>query len=104
APKQLFSLFAEYSLTEGALTGLGIGAGLRYVGTRAGDSANTIEVPSYTLVEAFVRYLWNSVEFQLSATNLTDKTYVAVCTSPTYCNYGNARSVIGSVRYRWQAW
>ena len=104
APDQLVSVGGEYTLTSGPLSGLGLGAGVRYVGSRAGDLGNTIEVPSYTLYDASMRYLWQSIEFQLSATNLADERYVAVCTSPSYCNYGNARQVIGTVRYRWQSW
>lgn len=99
APDQLFSLGAEYTLGQGPLAGLGFGAGVRHVGSRAGDTANTIEVPSYTLFDASVRYLWRNVEFLVSATNLADKTYVAVCTSPSYCNYGSARKIITTVRY-----
>ena len=99
APDHLFSLAGEYTVVTGTLTGLGFGAGVRVVGSRAGDAANTIEVPSYTLIDASVRYLWRNVEFLLSGTNLTDKTYVAVCTSPTYCNYGLARRIIATTRY-----
>lgn len=102
APDQLFGLSGEYMLTRGPLTGLGIGLGVRYVGTTAGDAGNTIDVPSYTLLNATLRYLWKDVEFLLTANNLTDKTYVAVCTSPSYCNYGNARRIIGTMRYRFQ--
>jgi len=104
APDELLSAGGEYTITSGPLSGLGLGVGVRYVGERAGDSLNTIIVPDYTLFDASVRYLWNQMEFQLSATNLTDEVYVAVCTSPSYCNYGNARQVIGTVRYRWQTW
>ncbi|MEO8218299.1 MAG: TonB-dependent siderophore receptor [Acidobacteriota bacterium] len=99
APDQLFSLAGEYTVASGPLTGVGFGAGIRFVGSRAGDAANTIEVPSYTLLDASVRYLWRDTEFLLSATNLADKTYVAVCTSPSYCNYGSARKLLATVRY-----
>lgn len=99
APESLFSLGGEYTLGFGPLSGLGFGAGMRHVGSRAGDSANTIEVPSYTLFDASLRYLWRNMEFQLNATNLTDKTYVAVCTSPSYCNYGSARKINTTVRF-----
>jgi iron complex outermembrane receptor protein len=104
APDQLLGAAFEYTVSQGALAGFGIGAGVRYVGTRAGDAANTIEVPDYTLFDAFARYSWRAMEFQLSATNVADETYVAVCTSASYCNYGVARRLIGTVRYRWQAW
>jgi len=100
APDNLFGLSGEYTIAGGPLPGLGFGAGLRYVGSRAGDPQNTIEVPSYTLFDASLRYLWRDMEFQLSGTNLTNKSYVAVCTSASYCNYGFARRVIATARYR----
>lgn len=99
APDQLFSAGGEYMFTQGGATGLGLGAGVRYVGSRAGDGANTIEVGSYTLFDASVRYLWRSMEFLVSATNLTDKTYVGVCQSVNYCNYGIGREAIATVRF-----
>jgi iron complex outermembrane receptor protein len=99
APDSLFSLAGEYTVPSGPLTGFGLGAGLRFVGKRAGDAANTIEVPSYSLVDASVRYLWHNAELQLSGTNLTNKTYVAVCTSVNYCNYGMARKIIATTRF-----
>ena len=100
APDSLFSLHGEYTVGYGALAGLGFGAGFRYVGSRAGDTANTIEVPSYSLIDASIRYLWRNVEFQVNGTNLADETYVAVCQSINYCNYGSARKLITTVRYR----
>lgn len=103
-PKQLFSFSAEYTLTRSALAGLGLNFGLRYVGTTAGDPTNTITVPAYTLVDASLRYLWKNLELRVTANNLTDKTYVGVCTSPSYCNYGNRRQVLGTLRYGWSSW
>lgn len=100
APDDLFSLGGEYTVVTGPFTGFGLGAGVRRVGSRAGDSANTIEVPSYTLFDGSLRYLWKNTEFQLSGTNLTNKTYVAVCTSPNYCNYGTARKIMATTRFR----
>ena len=99
APKSLFALAGEYTVGGGQLAGIGFGAGVRHVGARAGNPENTIEVPSYTLFDASVRYLWRQMEFQVSATNLTDETYVAVCTSASYCNYGSARKIISTVRF-----
>jgi iron complex outermembrane receptor protein len=99
APDHLFSLAGEYTVASGPLIGLGFGAGVRNVGSRAGDGANTIEVPSYTLFDASARYLWRNAELQLSGTNLANKTYVAVCTSVSYCNYGTARKIIATTRF-----
>jgi iron complex outermembrane receptor protein len=103
-PKQLFAVTAEYTLSRSALAGLGADFGVRYVGTTAGDSTNTITVPAYTLLDASVRYLWKNLEFRVTANNLADKTYVAVCTSVSYCNYGTRRQVLGTVRYGWTSW
>jgi len=103
-PDRLFGLAGDYTLTRGPLAGLGIGLGTRFVGTTAGDSTNTLILPTYTLMEGSLRYTWRNLQFQLSGTNLLDKVYVPVCTSISYCNYGSRRNVIGSVRYRWNAW
>lgn len=103
-PKQLFKLSAEYTLSRSALRGLGLVAGVRYVGEAKGDSANAISIPGYTLVDASGRYLFKDVELLLTVNNVTDKTYVPVCTSASYCNYGMRRQLIGTVRYHWGSW
>ncbi|HYD16635.1 MAG TPA: TonB-dependent siderophore receptor [Candidatus Nanoarchaeia archaeon] len=104
APDQLFGVTADYTFTRGKLSGLGAGFGVRYVGETAGNADNSLMVPSYGLMDLSVRYLWKNTEFLMSATNLADKTYVGVCTSVSYCNYGAKRNIIGSVRYRWNSW
>jgi iron complex outermembrane receptor protein len=103
-PKQLFKLSAEYTLSRTALGGLGFLAGVRYVGEAKGDSANAISIPGYMLVDASARYLWKDLELLLTVNNVTDKTYVPVCTSASYCNYGTRRQLIGTVRYHWGSW
>jgi iron complex outermembrane receptor protein len=103
-PKQLFAAAAEYTFTRSALVGLGLNLGVRYVGTSAGDGTNTITVPAYTLLDASARYLWKNLELRITANNLADKTYVAVCTSVSYCNYGTRRQVLGTLRYAWSSW
>lgn len=103
-PKQLFKLSAEYTFSRSALAGLGFIAGVRYVGEAAGDSTNSITIPGYTLIDASARYLWKDLEFLATVNNLADKTYVPVCTSVSYCNYGVQRQVIGTVRYHWGSW
>src|SRR3546814_9310073 len=44
-PKQSASLGGDYTITSGALSGLGFGAGVRYVGEHFGDVANQWEEP-----------------------------------------------------------
>ncbi|SDZ09264.1 iron complex outermembrane recepter protein [Lysobacter sp. yr284] len=100
-PRNVASLGADYSIGYGALSGLGFGAGVRYTGDHYGDTYNQWKTPSYTLFDASVRYDLDAWRFQLNASNLSDKEYVAVCNSATWCYYGYPRTVTASVRYRW---
>jgi iron complex outermembrane recepter protein len=99
-PRNLTSFLADYTVHDGILSGLGGNFGVRFVGTAAGDSANTIFVPNYTLLDGALRYGWRNTLFSVNATNLTDRRYVATCSGVNYCGYGYARNVIGSAKYR----
>lgn len=103
------SLWAKYNWYSGPLAGLGIGAGVRYVGDSYGDAANTFVVPYYTLFDAALSYDlamarpelrgWKA---QVNVTNLTNKYYVASClTGLPYCGMGAGRVVLGTLRYTW---
>lgn len=50
------SLWGKYTWYDGPLAGLGIGAGVRYVGETYGDTFNTFVIPSYALIDAAVSY------------------------------------------------
>ena len=103
------SLWGKYTWYDGPLAGLGFGAGVRYVGETYGDNFNTFVIPSYALIDAAVSYDlgyarpdlkgWKA---QVNVTNLTDKFYVASClTGLPYCGLGNARTVLGTLKYSW---
>ncbi|MBW3694981.1 TonB-dependent siderophore receptor [Vibrio sp. T187] len=96
---QLASAWANYRFFDGALDGLTIGAGARYVGESYADNTETNVVPSYTLFDATVSYRIEDYKFQVAAKNLADKEYVATC--DFYCFYGDRRNVIASVTYDW---
>lgn len=100
-PRQTASSFLEYSFPQGPLLGLGVGAGVRYVGIQAGSPDNTLELPGYTLFDGWLHYDWKYTRFSLNATNVGDRRYVGVCNSLSYCNYGFARRVIGGISFRW---
>jgi iron complex outermembrane recepter protein len=88
-PTHSASLWANYKIQGGALEGLGLGAGVRYVGSTYGDDANSFKVPAVTLVDAAISYNWKNMQLQVSASNLFDKTYVASCFNETFgCFYG----------------
>lgn len=100
-PRHQASLWLDYGFTQGALSGLDLGAGARYVGTSVDSPQySDTSVPSYTLYDAMASYRidanWTA---QVNVTNLTDEDYVSGC--DYWCYYGESRSVIGSLKYRW---
>tara|TARA_B100002049_G_scaffold25548_1_gene16954 strand:+ start:1669 stop:3909 length:2241 start_codon:yes stop_codon:yes gene_type:complete len=107
SPEHQASVWADYTIQKGALADLGFGAGVRYKDSIFGDNANSSEVPDVTLFDAAVHYDWNSYEFAVNARNLFDKKYVGASYArgtddpPFFATYGESRSIIGSVKYRW---
>ncbi|WPC06498.1 TonB-dependent siderophore receptor [Pseudomonas benzenivorans] len=96
---ELASIWAHYKVKGGSLDGLAFGAGARHTSSSYGDNTESLEVPSYTLLDAVVSYDWENFRVQLNANNLTDKEYITAC--DYYCWYGNRRNVIASVNYAW---
>lgn len=107
-PTHQASAWARYQLQSGPLAGLGLGAGVRYLGTSAGGEQNTFKVPAATLVDAAIDYdlgratpALKGMTVALNVSNLFDKEYLASCYSESWCWYGYQRSVRASLRYRW---
>ncbi|MCT8467518.1 TonB-dependent siderophore receptor [Chromohalobacter canadensis] len=100
-PRHQASLWLDYGFEGGALQGLDVGAGARYVGESVNAAPDRDdEVSSYTVYDAMASYEINSAwTAQVNVTNLTDKDYISGCDS--WCYYGESRSVIGSLNYRW---
>ncbi|MFK3798278.1 TonB-dependent siderophore receptor [Pseudomonas sp. NPDC088444] len=108
-PDQQASLWTDYTWHQGALDGFGIGGGVRYTGNTYGDQANTYlgKAYAYTVFDAAVHYdlgrVINTLKgttVAVKATNLFDKDYISTCDS-FYCYYGDQRSVVASVNYKW---
>ncbi|QLF95073.1 TonB-dependent siderophore receptor [Pseudomonas sp. ABC1] len=105
-PDWMGSLWLDYSFRGGLLDGLGLAVGARHVDETYGDLANTLAIPSYTLLDAAVRYdlgrIGDSrVQVALNGSNLEDKRYVATCTSVTTCGYGTGRTLAATLRMSW---
>ncbi len=100
-PENVASLGADYTITQGALSGLGFGGGVRYTGEHYGDAYNLWQTPSYTLFDASVHYDIGAWRLQLNAANVGDKEYIATCNSGTWCYYGYARTVTATARFQW---
>jgi iron complex outermembrane receptor protein len=107
-PKHSASLFLDYTLPAGPVSGLQLGAGVRYVGETlytGGSLMNPAErvqvrTGAYTLVDASVRYPWRNWQFTLTGSNLFDREYSISCDN-NVCYGGYARSVNLSANYRW---
>ena len=105
------SLWGKYTWHDGPLAGLGLGAGVRYVGATYGNDSNTLLVPSYTLFDAAISYDFGylrpdmrGLSAQINARNLTDRYYVQSCfTGLPYCALGSGRTILGTLKYSFNA-
>lgn len=107
SPYHMVSLWADYEVQSGPLEGMGVGAGVRYVGSSFGDNKHTpvLNNGARTFVDAALRYdlgklnpSMEGVKLQVNATNLLDQVD-QVCTTG-FCYYDEGRKIVGSVRYR----
>ncbi|WP_245409196.1 TonB-dependent siderophore receptor [Shinella sp. WSJ-2] len=88
------SFWLDYAFQNDALSGLSVAAGVRHVGKSWANDANTLRVPSATLVDAAIRYEKDNWSVALNASNLFDKRYIASCQSEASCGYGAGRTFI----------
>jgi iron complex outermembrane receptor protein len=97
---------------SGSLEGFRIGAAVRHVDrTYAGLylSQTPYNTPSYTLVDALLRYnlakvspALSGVTLGVNATNVFDKKYLTSCfANYAWCWYGNRRTVQGTIGFSW---
>lgn len=98
APEDMASLWVDYTLSGGPADGLGLAAGVRYVG-HSYNNDNSIKVDDYTLLDLAIRYQLQQWRFALNVKNALDKEYIASCTFA--CFYGDERTVNLSAKYSW---
>ncbi|MUK37667.1 TonB-dependent siderophore receptor [Aliivibrio fischeri] len=104
-PTHAASLWSNYYIYDGILTGMRISGGLRYVGEMEMDAANTDKVPDYTLADVSIGYELDGISesltgatAQLSATNLFNTEYYS-CYDSANCWYGAEQTVELSINY-----
>ncbi|RKU01966.1 TonB-dependent siderophore receptor [Burkholderia sp. Nafp2/4-1b] len=100
-PRQMASLWTDWTWHAGALSGLGIGAGVRYQSALAGAPDNSLTVPSVTLYDLAMHYELRHWRLALNVANVFDRRYVAGCQSYAVCVFGNERTVLASAKYNW---
>jgi iron complex outermembrane receptor protein len=104
-PNHILSLWGHYTFEAGALDGLGLGAGIRYLSESFGDDTNTFENSARAFVDASLSFDFGArnpeldgLLLQVNAKNLFDN-QEPIC-SAGYCYKDEGRSVFGSLRYR----
>ncbi|MGW6778722.1 TonB-dependent siderophore receptor [Brucella pseudogrignonensis] len=108
-PEHQASLWLDYTVqSSDAWGGLSLGGGARYMGQTYGDTANTFDIPSFTLFDAAIRYDFGKADPQLkglqasvNVSNLFDKKYVSSCIAATGCYWGEGRTVYGTLKKSW---
>ena len=76
-PEHSFNLLDTYEFDNGALDGLGLGVGVKYVSSRKGSSTNTaFDMDAYTVVDLLAYYpLTDRVRLNLNLDNVFDEQY-----------------------------
>ncbi|ELY4869639.1 ferrichrome porin FhuA [Cronobacter sakazakii] len=110
-PRNMASLWADYTFHDTALSGLTVGAGGRYVGNTVsyyayGDKQNQpFNVASYTVADAMVKYDLARLglpgsSVALNVNNLFDREYVSSCYKDYACYWGAERQVTATATFR----
>ncbi|MGK3143011.1 ferrichrome porin FhuA [Pantoea sp. C2G6] len=110
-PKHMASLWSDYTFHETALSGVTLGAGVRYVGESQGlYSAGTQQnqnftVAGYTTVDAALKYDLGRFGLPgssvgINVNNLFDREYVASCYREYACYWGAERQIVGTATFR----
>jgi iron complex outermembrane recepter protein len=99
-PERMASIWMDYTIQNGPLTGFGFGSGVRHVGTTFMDIANQIANEPYAFVDAAIHYKRDALSAALNVSNVFDKRF-ASCTTSGGCQWQAPRLVTLTVRYRW---
>jgi iron complex outermembrane receptor protein len=97
-PENSASLWTSYQIQQGSLQGLGLGAGVFFVGDRQGDLDNSFTLPSYVRTDAALFYRRDNWQANLNFQNLFDVDYIK--SSETFreaVRPGDSFTLIGSV-------
>ncbi len=106
-PANTASLWADYKFQDGVADGLGLGLGVRYIGSRYVTNANTAKIPDHVVFDAALNYDLGKISnemrgatFALNVSNLFDKHFISDCTAAG-CVYGMRRTVFATLGYKW---
>jgi iron complex outermembrane recepter protein len=99
APRHSAGLLAVHEFQYGTFKGLGLGAGVKYVGSRAGDGIGTgFRLPAYITVDMLAYYqLTENVRLKVNVHNLFDREHYERSFDNRWVSPGAPRSVVGSL-------
>jgi TonB-dependent siderophore receptor len=104
-PNHIAALWGHYLVETGPLQGLGMGAGLRYVGKSYGDDENSFDNDARVFADAAISYDFGyrnpdlqGLTLQVNAKNLFDAKK-PMCAAGS-CYWDEGRTIYGSLRYR----
>jgi len=101
APAFSGSIWSTYQFQEGVLLGWTVGAGITYVGRRAGDLNSSYAVGGYARLDAAVFYDFGEhARFSINARNLTDRRYIEQPFNPFNNLPGAPLSVLATITAR----
>jgi len=110
-PKHMASLWSDYTFHETALSGVTVGAGVRYVGESQGlystgtEQNQNFKVAGYTTVDAALKYDLGRFGLPgstvgVNVNNLFNRAYVASCYREYACYWGAERQIVGTATFR----
>lgn len=91
-PRHNANLWGLYRLSSGALSGVGLGFGVRHVSERTGYSYD-FTIPGYTVFDAALQYQGRGWRAALNVRNLADKTIYGGALSNNVVTLGEVRTV-----------
>ena len=105
-PRNQASTWATYRFLDGPMSGFRVGGGVRYFDNTFAYTAPTLygklKTGDVTLVDALVGYdIDKHWSVDVNAKNLFDKEYVSGCNNAGRCYWGEERTVMGTVAFRW---
>jgi iron complex outermembrane receptor protein len=101
-PRHAGSLWLTYGPETTTFRGLKFGAGVVARGQRQGNNASTLQLPGYVVVNLMAGYDWqvgpSTLRIQLNIDNLLDKIYFDPQGGGRLSQFGQPRSVLGSLQ------
>ncbi len=107
-PRNMFSVFLDYTPPARFLKGFGFNGGIRYIGFTYSDAVNTYKIPAYFVFDIGAHYDFGKafsalegLKAQLAVSNLANKYYITSCAYNFGCYLGQGRRVYGNLTYNW---